>query len=427
MSTHRISVFSMPMVFALLAFIGFIGIADSLNAQEVDVWIGTGGNDGIFHLKLDTSSGKLSDPTCAARVAGTGFLAMHPNKAVLYSTAKQLDEGGIAAFAIGNEALHGELAELQKQSALTREMLGPKHQNTKRLVEQIENLEKSIKATTNTELTMLKFVSSGDGHAACVGVDKTGKTAFSAQYGGGSMSSYTLKPNGKIGKLTGVIEHGPGSGVVEKRQRSSHPHWVGTSPDNRFVFVPDLGKDTVVVYELNTKTGKPTKHAEVVLPPGSGPRHMKFHTSGKYAYVLNELTMTVSVFEYVAANANFKNIQLIETLPEDLKDKHLNSAAEIRVHPSGKYVYTSNRGHDSITVFSIDESTGQLTFVEREHIRGATPRNFNIDPSGKWLLAAGQRSNTLAVFEIDPESGKLVYARQCVNIPNPICVLFTHE
>ena len=110
-----------------------------------------------------------------------------------------------------------------------------------------------------------------------------------------------------------------------------------------------------------------------------------------------------------------------------MKDKHLNSAAEIRVHPSGKYVYTSNRGHDSITVFSIDESTGQLTFVEREHIRGATPRNFNIDPSGKWLLAAGQRSNTLAVFEIDPESGKLVYARQCVNIPNPICVLFTHE
>jgi len=247
---------------------------------------------------------------------------------------------------------------------------------------------------------------------------------MSAQYGGGSTSTYKLKDDGSIEILVATIEHGAGSGVNEKRQAESHPHWVGTSPDNKFLMVPDLGKDSVVVYQLDTATGKATQHSEVPTPPGSGPRHMKFHTSGKYAYVLNELTLTVSVFAYQADSARFTELQVIETLPNEMKDKHLNSAAEIRVHPNGKFIYTSNRGHDSITVFSVDQSTGKLTFVEREHVRGGWPRNFNLDPSGKWLLAGGQHTNTLTVFEVDQDSGKLTYARKSVNVPAPICVLF---
>ena len=191
--------------------------------------------------------------------------------------------------------------------------------------------------------------------------------------------------------------------------------------------VPDLGLDRVVVYKLNAETAELKQHAKIVVPPGSGPRHMKFHTTGKYVYVLNELTLTVSVFEFDATNATFKNIQLIETLPDDEKDKHLNSAAEIRVHPTGRFVYTSNRGHDSITVFSVDQKTGKLMLVEREPIRGSVPRNFNIDPSGKWLIAAGQSSNTLALFEIDLASGQLIFTRKVVNVPAPICVLFGPE
>jgi 6-phosphogluconolactonase len=151
---------------------------------------------------------------------------------------------------------------------------------------------------------------------------------------------------------------------------------------------------------------------------------MKFHTSGQFAYVLNELTLTVSVFEYDAQSAQFKNIQLIESLPRDIKGKHLNSAAEIRVHPTGKFVYASNRGHDSISVFSVDQATGKLELVQREPIRGSWPRNFNINPSGKWLIAAGARSNTLSLFEIDEDSGKLEFAQNSVILPSPICVLF---
>lgn len=359
-----------------------LAITMNMSAQEIDVWIGTGGPEGIFHSKLNTKTGKLSKPVNAGKISGAGFLAMHPNGKMLYSTGRQGKENGIAAFSIEPES---------------------------------------------KALSLISFAGSGDGGAACVGVNKTGTVAMSAQYGGGSTSTYSLNEDGSIKSLVAALEHGKGSGVNAKRQSEPHPHWVGTSPDNKFLFVPDLGMDAVVVYQLDPKTGVATKHSKVDTPPGSGPRHMKFHTSGKYVYVLNELALTISVFGYEPSNAKFTELQVIETLPQDLKDKHLNSAAEIRVHPTGKYVYSSNRGHDSISVFSVDESTGKLSFVEREHVRGAWPRNFNIDPSGKWLLAAGRHTNTLTVFEIDQASGKLTYNRNCVNVPAPICVLFENE
>ena len=352
------------------------------HAQEVDVWIGTNGANGVHHLKFNTENGKLSKPKKVSDISGAGFLALHPTKDVLYSTGRKGKENGIAAFEINNPS-NGAI-----------------------------------------ELQQLSFVKTSDGGATFVAVDPTGAVAMSAQYGGGSVCTYRLDADGSIKSRVNKIEHGAGSGVVEKRQAKSHPHWAGTSPDNRFLMVPDLGKDATVVYRLDLETGKIEKHSEVASPPGAGPRHMKFHGSGKYAYVLNEFTLSVSVFKYDGENASFEKLQEIEALPAALRDKRLNSAAEIRVHSTGKFLYTSNRGHDSITVFAIDQETGKLTLVEREPIRGGWPRNFNIDPSGKWILAAGQHTNTLTLFSIDQKTGELAYARKAVNVPAPICVEF---
>ncbi|MFT5303043.1 MAG: 6-phosphogluconolactonase [Mariniblastus sp.] len=355
-----------------------------IQADEVDVWIGSS-QAGIYHFTLDTKTGKLSSPTIVSDSTGAGFLALHPNGNVLYATDR-VAGGSVAAFAIGDS-----------------DQGNPAGRKTLRLLSKLPT---------------------GDGGAACVAIDPTGRVLTSAHYGGGSVSSYLVNPDGDLNQRVEVIEHGVGAGVVGKRQDNAHPHWVGTSPDNRFLMVPDLGLDRVVVYALDHASAELKLHAKIEVPPGSGPRHMKFHPNGKYAYVLNELSLTVSVFEYGAEDASFKNIQLIETLSPEDKDRFLNSAAEIRVHPSGKFVYSSNRGHDSISVFSVDPSTGKLRFVEHEAIRGACPRNFNLDPSGKWLIAAGQHSNTLALFEIDQTTGKLTFARKSLNVQAPICVLF---
>lgn len=441
----RVSVLRMLAPMLLVIFLGFFAACAS--AQEVDVWVGTGGADGIFHLKLNTESGKLGQPNNVAKLAGSGFLAMHPTKKVLYSTGRQENKNGIAAFAIGmTEAkpvvakptakANPDLKAAQLRLEELQNTFGPDHPAVKSAIRKVAVLSSKPTAPVKTAdkktepakkalgLKQLSFVETGDGGAACVAVDKTGKVAMSAQYGGGSVSTYQLNPDGTIKRLVSAIEHGAGSGVVGKRQDKAHPHWVGTSPDNKFLMVPDLGKDATVVYQLDSETGKATKHSEVPSPPGAGPRHMKFHGSGKYAYVLNELTLSVSVFRYDAASAKFEKIQEIESLPDGLKDEQLHSAAEIRIHPSGKFLYTSNRGHDSITVFGVDQESGKLNFVQREAVRGAWPRNFNIDPSGKWLLVAGRHTNTLNLFSIDQESGKLSYARKSVNIPAPICVVF---
>ena len=363
--------------------------------QNIDVWVGTA-KTGIYHLTLDVEQGKLTEPTLASETNGAGFLAMHPNGKVLYATDREND-GSVTAFSIVNSLPAGD-------SSL-----------------------RSAKRVNHKKLERRHSIPTGDGGAACVAVDKLGKVLMSAQYGGGSTTTYRLKEDGDLLARANNIEHGQGSGENAKRQATAHPHWVGTSPDNRFLLVPDLGTDQVFQYQLNSETGDLLLKSKIPLPPGSGPRHMKFHPSGEYAFVLNELSLTISVFNYDQESGAFHEIQNIETLPLEFKDRHLNSAAEIRVHPNGKFVYSSNRGHDSISVFRFPPQKNKLEFVERESIRGAWPRNFNIDPSGKWLLAAGRHSNTLALFEINQDTGELTYARQIVNLPGPICVLFQNE
>lgn len=354
--------------------------------QSLDVWIGTGRSalsKGIYHCTFNQANGALSEPTLAAEMAGPGFLEKHPTLPILYAVGELNREQVVAAFAIE-------------------------------------------KGSRGSELKPLNALAIGDGGAAHVSLDATGRTLLTAQYGGGSVAAFAVNTDGTLASRTELIKHAGASKAVAGRQDASHAHWTGVSPDNRFAFVPDLGLDQVVIYQLNAATSRLTKHGSGQLPAGSGPRHMKFHPNGRWIYVVNELALTVTKFDYDAQAGKMTPTQTIETVPEsELAREKAKSTAEIRIHPNGQFVYASNRGHDTVTVFSIDPSNGQLTFVQREPVRGSTPRNFNLTPDGKWLLAAGQLSNTLALFSVDGSSGKLTFHQSNVFAPTPICVLFS--
>lgn len=357
-------------------------------SEAVDVWLGTGGgklSKGIYHCTLNPENGRLSEPVLAAEISGPGFLAMHPTLPCLYAVGSLEGKPSVAAYEI--------------QGKPGRETL-----------------------------KFLNAAEIGDGGAAHVSVDATGRTLLTAQYGGGSTGVFSLKADGSLDKRTQLVEHQGGSKVVPKRQDASHAHWTGFSPDNRFAFVPDLGLDKVVIYRVDAAGSSIEPHGFGEISPGGGPRHMKFHNNGRWIYVLHELDLKVTVFDYDSEAGTMTAKQTIETVPRYLLAKEqFKSCSEVRVHPSGKFLYAANRGHDTITAFRIDADTGELSFIERENVRGATPRNFNIDPSGKWLLAAGQDSSTLASFAIDGETGELTYNRSIVHAPICICVLFGHE
>jgi 6-phosphogluconolactonase len=356
--------------------------------ELIDVWIGTGKSQeshGIYHTQLDLKTGKLKPTTLAAEAGGPGFLAMHPKKPVLYAVCDLGQKPVVAAYAI---TFKGEASALQ----------------------------------------LLNAVEIGDGGAAHVSVDPTGLTLLTAQYGSGSVGVFSLKDDGSIRERTQLVKHQGGSKVVASRQESSHAHWTGMSPDNRFAFVPDLGLDKVVVYRIDPAASQIEQHGFGVVPPGSGPRHMKFDKTGKFVLVLNELSLAITVFAYDASAGTMTAMETIPTISEEAKAKEqFSSASEIRIHPNNRIVYAANRGHDTISVFGFDEKSGKLTLVEVENARCATPRNFNIDPSGQWLLCGGQDSHTLGVFAVNQETGELTYNRSIVHAPSAICVLFGHE
>jgi 6-phosphogluconolactonase len=362
--------------------------AEGFAQQSIDVWIGTGGgrlSQGIYHCLLNTENGQLTDPTVVAEVNGPGFLAMHPNRTHLYAVGSLEGKPSVIAYRIDGQG-------------------------------------------RSAALTLVNSVEVGDGGATHLSVDPTGKTILTAQYGGGSVAVFSLNEDGSLNERTQLIDHEGGSRAVPGRQESSHAHWAGVSPDNRFAFVPDLGLDKVVIYKLDAANSKIAPHGFGEVPAGGGPRHMKFHTSGKWVYVLNELDLTVTVFDYDAQAGTMTARQTIPTVPkEDLQKEIFKSASEIRVHPSGQFVYSANRGHDTITAFRVNQDTGELSVIEREFVRGATPRNFNLDPSGKWLLAAGQDSHTLASFAVNQQTGELTYSRSNVFAPSAICVMFGPE
>ncbi|SFV04877.1 lactonase family protein [Pseudoduganella namucuonensis] len=360
-------------------------LAHSAYAAQQDVWLGTDSSQlskGIYHTTLDTETGKLSESRLVAQMNGPGFLALHPNGKVLYAVGALNGQDVVAAYALAA-------------------------------------------ADGKPGLKLMNSLPIGDGGAAHLAIDPTARTLITAQYGGGSVAAFSLNADGSLLARTELIKQQGGAKVVPGRQDGSHAHWAGFSPDNRYAFIPDLGLDKVVIYKVDAATAKLTPHGFGAVPPGGGPRHMKFHPNGKWIYVLNELDLSVSVFDYDAAAGRMTLKNTIPTVSKaDLAKERFTSASEIHVHPSGKFVYSANRGHDTITAFAVDAASGDLSVISRTNVRGATPRNFSLDPAGKWLLAAGQDSHSLASFAVNQQTGELTYNRSVIHTPSPICVLF---
>ncbi|MCB1063162.1 MAG: lactonase family protein [Verrucomicrobiae bacterium] len=363
-------------------------IATSTAADGPLVYFGTytkgkSKSEGIYVSRLNPKTGELSAPELAGKVTNPSFVAIHPNHRFLYSVSEVATEGGKPGGAV---------------TAF------------------------SIDQTTG-KLTELNAESSGGAGPCHLSVDPSGKVVIVANYGGGSCASLAVAEDGSLKPASSFIQH-EGSSINPRRQKEPHAHSANTSPDGRFAFVADLGIDKIKTYSLDAEAATLTPHGETQITPGSGPRHFAFHPSGKFAWVINELSLSVTGFRYDSEKGTLTEIQSISTIPDADRNREGLSTAEIQAHPSGKFVFGSNRGHDTITVYQVDEATGQLTFVEVEPIRGETPRNFGIDPSGRFLLAAGQASNTISVFAIDPKTGELTDTGHGISVDAPVCARF---
>jgi 6-phosphogluconolactonase len=349
----------------------FLFTIGSLFAEHV--YIGTSGK-GIYLADFDAKSGKLSAPSKIDDADAPSYLTVNDGR--LYA-ANEVKDGAVSAFSIDHSS--GKLSLLNKMSVKSA---GPCY----------------------------------------VAIDKSGHYLIAANYSGGSITVLPISGDGKLGEASDFIQR-KGSGPNRDRQTAPHPHWVGFIPSSKLALIADLGIDEVAIY--NFGKGKLTvgNPAFMTIPPGSGPRHAAMHPGGKFFYVLNELSSNVIEFFYEAEMKRFTQVQTLSTLPDDFKGD--NTGAEIELHPSGKYVYTSNRGHDSIAVFSVnDPKRGTLSVVQHIPSGGKTPRQFEIDPSGHWLLAGNQGSDNIAIFSIDGSTGKLTAAGTVPGVTKPTCIKF---
>ena len=380
-----------PIFLILLTGITFV---TSLNTEGADVagpkkfrvYIGTytGGNSrGIYQSTLDVFTGELLPPQLAAEIVNPSFVAIHPNQKFLYAVSETADfegrkTGAVTAFSIDEST--GALKVLNQQAS---EGMHPCH-----LV-----------------------------------VDATGKNVLLANYSSGTIAVLPIEnPSGRISKASTVIQH-MGSSVDKQRQEGPHAHSINLDPANRFALAADLGLDKILVYQFDAVAGTlmPNDPPAGVVAPGSGPRHLAFHPTGKYVYVNNEMTSGITAFTYDAGKGSLTEIHTLSTIPGDVPG---NSTAETVVHPSGLFVYVSNRGHNSIAIFQCDPATGRLTARGHTPTGGKTPRNFNVDPTGMLLLAANQDSNDITVFRIHPQTGSLTATETKVEVGNPVCLRF---
>ena len=359
----------------------------SSSKGELFVYVGTyttnGRSEGIYVCTLNLSTGELRQVDVAKGVANPSFLTLDPEKRFLYAVneVKEFEgkaSGAVSAFSIDKRT--GGLKLINQQA-------------------------------------------SGGSGPCHLSMDQTGKFLLVANYDAGSFEVLPVR-DGALGAPTDIVQHA-GSSVNPKRQASPHAHCVVTDKHNRRVFVSDLGLDKIMIYAFDSRSGKlsPNQPAWAQTKPGAGPRHFAFHRNARWAYVINELDSTMSAFAYDQERGELREMQTISTLPASFAGK--SSCAEVQVAPSGKFLYGSNRGHDSIVVFSIDQTTGKLNLVEHALTQGKVPRNFAIDPAGRWLLAANQNSDTVVSFAIDPGSGRLSPTGHSVGIPVPVCVAFS--
>jgi 6-phosphogluconolactonase len=271
-------------------------------------------------------------------------------------------------------------------------------------------------------LTFLNMQSSLGAHPCHLAIDKTGKFVLVANYTGGNVSVLPIVEGGKLGEPVEMVQHS-GTGPDKARQEAAHAHSVNLSPDNRFALVCDLGIDKIMIYRFNEMTGKltPADTPWFLSAPGAGPRHLTFSGNGKYVFVVNELNSTITSLRYDPSTGMLTEIQTLSTLPAGFSGD--NTCADVHEHPNGRFVYASNRGVDSIAVFSSDPSTGRLKLLQNQSTLGKTPRNFAIHRSGNFLLAANQNSGSVQVFSLDAASGLLSATGKSLMISKPVCIL----
>jgi 6-phosphogluconolactonase len=341
------------------------------------IYVGTYANQ-IYVYDLDPATGALSLVSSVAAEGGPSYLALGRGGRTIYSTNEQAQDPGVSAFALDPSA---------------------------------------------GQLTFINRVASGGADPAHLSVDPSGSWLLVANYTGGTIATFPIQSDGALGEASQVIQHS-GSGPNQKRQQGPHPHMIVTDPHGGFVLVPDLGDDRIVAYRLDRKTGQLVAQPDGGgrLAAGAGPRHLVFAADGGRVYVINELASTLAFFTYDPANGRLVEAQVVPTLPEDFTGT--NTTAAVAIAPSGRFVYGSNRGHDSVAAFAIDPTTGQLTPIGHTPTGGRKPRDINSDPTGTFLLAANQDSDSIVVFSIDPQTGQLQPTGHSTQVARPVRILF---
>jgi len=353
--------------------------ADSHYLAFVGTYTNKTDSKGIYAFDFDAASGKLTPKGLAAETPDPSWVVVHPNGKFAYATNEAGKHSTITAFSI--DAGHAKLTQLNQLPAL------------------------------GADPCYLSF-------------DKTGKYLFVANYSSGNVVVFPILPDGKLGEHTANVKDAGTLGPNKERQESPHAHWVQASPDNRFVFISDLGLDEILSYRFDAAKGTltPDDPPGAKLAPGAGPRHVAFSPDGKFVYVVSELNSTVTAFSYDISHSSFRELQVVSTLPSDFHGR--NDTAEITVHSNGKWLFASNRGHDSIAVFKLDPASGKLQPAGDFPTGGKEPRHFTIDPTGHFLLAENQNSNSIVVFRIDPATGALTPTGESASVPSPVKLTF---
>ena len=373
-----------PIVLVLLTTLSAVASAADKYLFYVGTYSENTQSKGIYVYRFDPSTGESTPLGLAVETTNPSFLALHPNGKYLYAVNEVQkyqgpNSGAVSAFSIDR---------------------------------------------TTGKLTFLNEVPSRGADPCYVIVDADGKHVLVANYTGGSIAIFPVLEDGRLGQATTFVQH-HGHGSNPQRQEGPHAHSIDLSPDQRHAYVDDLGLDEVLVYDYYPDKDRllgPDNPPFARLDPGAGPRHFALHPSGKFAYVVAEMASTVTAFSVDLKTGTLNRLQTISTLPTDFRGE--NDDAEIQIHPNGKFLYASNRGHDSVAVFAIDPFKGTLTKVDDVLTQGKIPRSFEIDPTGKYLLAENEQSDDIVVFRIDESTGRLTPSGQKLDVPSPVCVKF---
>ncbi len=388
MKILRTSLRSVALLLALFLFPLLAAAAPAKQPGKYLFYVGTyteegSKSKGIYAYRYDAATAEITPLGLAAETTNPSFVAVHPNGRFLYAVNevgnyKGPNSGGVSAFSVDH---------------------------------------------ATGKLTFLNEVPSRGADPCYIIVDQTGKYVLVANYTGGSVAVFPVLADGKLGEASGFVQH-TGKGTNPERQEGPHAHSIDLSPDNRFAMVDDLGLDELLVYKFDGAKGSltPNDPPFAKVDAGAGPRHFVLRPDGKFAYVIAEMGHTVTVFSNDASSGRLQPLQTVTTLPKDFTGR--NDDAEIRVHPSGKFLYASNRGDDSIAIFAIDKGKGTLTQVGGLHTGGKEPRSFEIDPTGMLLFAANQKSDNIVVFRIDPKTGSLTPTGKVLEVGSPVCVKF---